>query len=135
MSAETEEDALISRFIDSVGTRQGDRYGIKLEELELILGSAHSLNTTRQEFLTALQRSLPTPRDEEPQLSERLVSDLKDALTNVIIMQTRLSDREQSLLELLHQAAEQHAVDEVRVGPEVVERWAKAVLEARRRLG
>ena len=135
MSAETEEDALISRFIDSVGTRQGERYGIKLEELELILGSAHSLNTTRQEFLTALQRSLPTPRDEEPQPSDGLVSDLKDALTNVIIMQTRLSDREQSLLELLHQAAEQHAVDEVRVGPEVVERWAKAVLEARRRLG
>ena len=137
MSAETEEDRLISRFIDSVGMRQGERYGIRLEELELILGSAHSLNTTRQELLTALQRSLPTPRDEETELSERrtLVGDLKDALTNVIIMQTRLNEREQILLELLKQAAEQHAVDEVRVGPEVVGRWAKAVLEARRRLG
>ena len=137
MSTESEEDAMVSRYIDSVGMRQGDRYEMRLEELEVILASAHRFNTTRQELLTALQRCLPTPRDDEPQLSAQrtLVSELKDALTNVIIMQTRLNGREQSLLELLKQAAEQRAIDEVRVAPEVVGRWAKAVLEARRRLG
>ena len=137
MPTESEEDAMVSRYIDSVGMRQGDRYEMRLEELEVILASAHRFNTTRQELLTALQRCLPTPRDDEPQLSAQrtLVSELKDALTNVIIMQTRLNGREQSLLELLKQAAEQQAIDEVRVAPEVVGRWAKAVLEARRRLG
>ena len=137
MSTESEEDTIVSRYIDSVGTRQGESYEMRLEELELILASAHRFNTTRQELLTALQRCLPTPRDDEPQLSaqQTLVSELKDALTNVIIMQTRLNGREQGLLELLKRAAEQQAIDEVRVAPEVVGRWAKAVLEAGRRLG
>ena len=137
MSTESEEDTIVSRYIDSVGTRQGESYEMRLEELELILASAHRFNTSRQELLTALQRCLPTPRDDEPQLSaqQTLVSELKDALTNVIIMQTRLNGREQGLLELLKRAAEQQAIDEVRVALEVVGRWAKAVLEARRRLG
>ena len=137
MSTKSEEDAMVSRYIASVGMRRGERYEMRLEELESILASAHRLNTTRQELLTALQRCLPTPRDDEPQPSaqQTLVSELKDALTNVIIMQTRMSGREQGLLELLKQAAEQKAIDEVRVAPEVVGRWAEAVLEARRRLG
>ena len=137
MTTESEEDTTVSRYIASVGMYQGERYEMRLEELELILASAHRFNTTRQELLTALQRCLPTPRDDEPRLSaqQTLVSELKDVLTNVIIMQTRLSGREQSLLELLKQAAEQQTIDEVRVAPEVVGRWAKAVLEARRHLG
>lgn len=136
MSTPTEDNALVSRYVEAVGVRQGECHAIRLEELELILASGHRLNTTRQELLTALQRAVPAPRDDEPKLAalQTLVRELKNALTNVIIMQTRLNEREKGLLELLKQAAEQQVIDAVPVDPGAVAGWAKAVLEARQRL-
>jgi hypothetical protein len=44
---------------------------------------------------------------------------IKNALTDVIIMQTRLNEREKILLELLKQSAEQQAIDGIPVEPQV----------------
>jgi len=85
------------------------------------------------ELLTALQRTVPMSKD-HTQLSpwQSHLRDLKDALTNVIIMQTRLNEREKDFLELLKESSRQQVIDVVRVDPTAVEEWAKAILEARR---
>ncbi|MCL0100029.1 hypothetical protein M1O55_04095, partial [Dehalococcoidia bacterium] len=79
---------------------------------------------------------VPMSKD-HTQLSPRQshLRDLKDALTNVIIMRTRLNEREKDFLELLMDSSKQQVIDAVRVDPTAVEGWAKAILEARRCLG
>ena len=133
MSLPTEDDTLISRYIEEVEAGQGEQYAIKLEQLELILGAGRHITMAQLELLTALQRAVPMSRD-HTQLSPRQshLRDLKDALTNVIIMQTRLNEREKDFLELLKESSKQQVIGAVRVDPTAVEEWAKAILEARR---
>ena len=136
MSLPTEDDTLISRYIEEVKASQGGQYAIKLEQLELILAVGRRITLAQLELLTALQRDVPMSKD-HTQLSPRQshLRDLKDALTNVIIMQTRLNEREKDFLELLKESSKQQVIDAVRVDPTAVEGWAKAILEARRCLG
>ena len=61
--------------------------------------SAHQRSEALIEALRALQRSAPS--NEEESLSE-----LKETLTNLIIMRTRLNERQSVLPELLREAGE-----------------------------
>lgn len=136
MSTPNGDGSVVSRFTETVGMGHGERYEIKLDELEVILSASYQLNMIRQELLTALQRSVPMLReDDTEQPTEQTLSlELKDALTNVIIMQDRLNGRDHELLELLKQAVERQAIDGVRVEPQVVRQWAWAVIQASARL-
>ena len=133
MSLPTEDDTLISRYIEEVKAGQGGQYAIKLEQLEPILAAGRSITLAQLELLTALQRAVPMPKD-HTQLSPRQshLRDLKDALTNVIIMQTRLNEREKDFLDLLIDSSKQQVIDAVQVDPTAVGGWARAILEARR---
>ena len=137
MSRPNQEDAMVSRFTESVGMHGGEGYLIRLQELELIMADGHQVNTARRELFTALQHALQAPRGDEQTLSSQQshLRDLKDSLTNIIIMQTLLSEREKDFLELLKQGTEDQTIDEVSMEPAVVGGWAKALLEAGRRLG
>lgn len=133
MSLPTEDVTLISRYIEDVKAGQGEQYRIKLKQLELILAVGHRITIAQLELLTALQRAVPTPSNHA--LLSRQQShlrDLKDVLTNVIIMQTRLNEREEDFLELLKKSSKQQSIGTVQVDPTAVEEWAKTILEARR---
>ncbi len=136
MSIPIEQDAVVSRYLEAVGTGDRKRYAISLEELQRIIAASHSINVARMDLLTALQRSVPSTGNTETSTSspQTFDAELKDALTNVIIMQTRVNEREQSFHKLLAQAIEQRTVDAVPVEPGHVEDWAKAVLEAARQI-
>ena len=136
MSTPNGDDSVVSRFTETVRMGHGERYEIKLDELEVILSASYQLNMIRQELLTALQRSVPMLREDDTEQSteQTLSLELKDALTNVIIMQDRLNGRDHELLELLKQTVERQAIDGVRVEPQVVRQWARALIQASARL-
>ena len=137
MSSPNQEDAIVSRYTESVRMPGVEDYAMGLQELKLIVEDSHRINTARLEHFTALQRALPAPRGNEHTLSSQQshLRDLRDSLTNIIIMQSRLSEREKDFLELLKQNAENQIIEGVPMEPVVVGGWAKAILEARRRLG
>lgn len=72
---------------------------VSIEDLARALEGAHRRSEALLDALRALQRA--TPSNEEESSSE-----LKETLTNLIIMRTRLNERQSALPDLLLEAAE-----------------------------
>ena len=127
-------DAIVDRYVE--GQRDGDRYYLGLDELSGLLRSSLASNNPRLGLLTALQRALPSPRGEAEELPphEGRMSALKAALTNVIIMQTRLNEREQEFSRLLGQAIDEGTTQRIEVAEEDLRGWAEAAVGAYRHL-
>ena len=102
----SDQDATGDRYVEAVGPGEAGRYSVSLGELGWLLRNSLSLNTSRLMLLTALQRGLPGAREEKKRSPEAgPAGELKGVLTNLIIMQTRLNEREADLARLLEQAA------------------------------
>ncbi len=71
---------------------------VSIEDLTRALEHAHQRSESLLEALRALQRATPA-REEESS------SELKETLTNLIIMRTRLNERQLALPDLLREAA------------------------------
>ena len=82
------------------------------------------LGEVRLGLLRALQSSLPG--SEEPGIA----AEFKELLTNLIIMETRVSDRNESLSELLKQLANVEGLDRVPVDQSVVTHAIRAIIDA-----
>ena len=127
-------DAIVDRYVE--GQREGERYYLSLDELSALLRGSLESNTPRLGLLTALQRALPSPNGkggQQPPAEERM-SVLKAALTNVIIMQTRLNEREQEFSRLLAQAADEGTTQRIEVAEENLRGWAEAAVRVYRHL-
>ncbi len=123
------------RFVEAAGPGETGRYSVSLEELGWLLSSSLHLSTFHLRLLTALQRGLPGARGEQERSSEAdPVGDLKGALTNLIIMQTRLNEREADFARLLEQAAHEGLAPRIEVDPEDVRGWAANITQAWRHL-
>ena len=72
---------------------------VSIEDLTRALERAHQRSESLLEALRALQRATPAH-------SEDSSSELKETLTNLIIMRTRLNERQTALPDLLREAAE-----------------------------
>ena len=72
---------------------------VSIEDLTRALEHAHQRSESFLEALRALQRATPAH-------SEDSSSELKETLTNLIIMRTRLNERQSALPDLLREAAE-----------------------------
>ena len=135
MSLASREESKIEQYVDAVGSRRGGGYELKAVELARLLRIEGERDAQRQELLTALQKALPLPRGEgndSPNAS--LIEELKGTLTNVIIMQTRLNERWDTLLGQLDEAAEEGMVKGIAMDPEVVRQWGRGILRACRHL-
>ena len=132
MSLSSQDEPMVERYVQAAGSKRGEHYEVRLEELSWLIRSSHEWNSRRLELLTALQRSLPLPKGEEQKDSAAvsLIEELKGALTNAIIMQSRLNDRGDELVGLVERAAREGVVQEIAVDPEVVRRWVRGVSEA-----
>jgi hypothetical protein len=129
------DDTTADRYAEAVGPGETGRYAVRLEELGWLLRSSLRLNTSRLRLLTALQRGLPEARGEQERAPEAgPVGELKGVLTNLIIMQTRLNEREADLARLLERADDQGLATRVDVDPDDVRGWASNIARAWRHI-
>ena len=121
MSTQDQQEGLISAYLQAAGAQDGERYIISAEELAWLLGHTAQLSAASLRMLTALQHALPQTGPAQ---------ELKETLTNVIIMQTRLKEREESLANAVRDAAKSGAVHGVPIDVENIRELAKGILQA-----
>ena len=87
---------------------------VPIDDLARALELAHQRSEALLESLRALQKAVPAHEDESS-------SELKETLTNLIIMRTRLNERQSALPDLLREAAGQ-GMDSVVLSDDVPDR-------------
>ena len=95
--------SVAAQYVGAAGRDVDGRYQLPLDELVWLVEHSTRLGELRLELLRALQTALP--KSDEP----GSVAELKDLLTNLIIMQTRVAgqgERLPELLALLHESGE-----------------------------
>ena len=130
MSAE--EETVGSRYVEAAGSVYQGRYAIRAEELSWLLDATRQFNSHRLKLLTSLQRALPAAKGDagDGDAPGDPVGDLKGLLTNVIIMQTRLDERDAGLVDLLTKATEGGLLESTAVDAEDVRQLADSVVQA-----
>ena len=96
------------------------------DELTWLLRASWRWNSLRLGLLRALQTSLPGDDD--------VTGDLKATRTNLIIMQTRLNEREQGFADALDEAVKAGAAVEAALDQDDLDRWTQSIVEAHRRI-
>ena len=115
------------RYASAVGSTKDDGYRIDVAELARLTGHVGRLNAARLETLKSLQSALPRE-------DEGAVSELKELLSQIIIMQTRLAGREESLDELLEELVRLGGTGDVALDEVVISGAATEILRAAERV-
>ena len=99
MSRSREDEALVEAYVQACTSENNSKFSVGAKEVAWLLRTTLHWNTLRLELLTALRKMPQHRKHSSPDTGpkSRLLTDLKDILTNVIIMQTRLNERESSL--------------------------------------
>ena len=95
------------RYVEAAGESADGRYRLGSDELLWLIDHATALSALRLELLQAVQSAL-SGSDAEGEVAE-----LKDMLTNLIIMQSRLAGRDQQLIALLANVADSDNLNSV----------------------
>jgi hypothetical protein len=106
-----------------------DDGGMGVDELAWLLERTYEWGAFRLRLLTALQQAVDRA-DEDSAAGQ-----LKATLSNLIIMQTRIREREGGLVELLRQAEGESAVAPVMVAADELRAFAESVVGASGHLG
>ena len=110
------------RYVDAA--LGSDGAGIGVGELSWLLERTYEWGSFRLRLLAALQKAVDRADDDSA------VGQLKGALTNLIIMQTRIREREGGLAEMLRQAEAESAVGPVMVEADELCSFAESVAGA-----
>lgn len=102
------DQLLIDLYLNAAGQQDAGRFTLTSGELAWLLRHVSEWNIIRLRLLTALQHALPTS-----QAQDKAAQELKETLTNVIIMQTRLREREEALVRQLEAAAQSGSIRSV----------------------
>ena len=127
MSSQNEE-SLTSLFLQNAGAHSEGRYRLELDHLAWLIDHCTRLGALRLELLRDLQAALPRSDDEDGE------SELKELLTNLIIMQTRLADREASLHDAMASLTDESRLDPVAVDEELLRDAIAHILDASARV-
>ena len=122
----SEDGGALDGYVD--GALGPDGGGMSVDELTWLIERTNEWCAFRLRLLTALQKAVE--RADEGSVAGQL----KETLTNLIIMQTRIREREDGLAELLRQAEGESAVGPVMVGAGELRAFAESVLGAFRHL-
>ena len=95
-----DHESVADRYLEKATDIVAGHRGLAVEELEWLLDHTTRLNGLRFELLRALQAALPGHR------ANQQIADFKEILTDLIIMQSRSSGREEALRQRLGQAVE-----------------------------
>ena len=110
------------RYVDAA--LGSDGAGIGVDELSWLLERTFEWGSFRLRLLAALQKAVDRADDDSA------AGQLKGALTNLIIMQTRIREREGGLGEMLRQAEAESAVGPVMVEADDLCSFAESVAGA-----
>lgn len=117
-------ETVTDRYLRAIGRTADDRYQLSADQLLWLIGHSTRLGGQRLELLRALQSGLP--RSEKP----GPLADLKELLTDLIIMQSRLAGREEQLQDLLRQLVEAKLLDPVAVDEALLKNMVQEILQA-----
>jgi len=112
----------VGKYVDAALGEDGA--GIGVGELSWLLERTYEWGAFRLRLLTALQKAVDRADDDSS------AGQLKGALTNLIIMQTRIREREGGLAEMLRQADGESAVGSVGVDADDLRAFAESVAGA-----
>ena len=88
--------SVADQYLGAGGSSDGEGYRLALEEVAWFLGHASNLNATRLELLRSLQTALPGAG-----------GDLKELLTDLIVMESRVAGRGERLQSLMAELKEE----------------------------
>ena len=121
----TANDAEIvaERYLRASGRSEGEAYRLTLDELAWLVAHASRLSATRLELLRSLQTVLPGAGGE-----------LKELLTDIIIMESRLAGRGERLQGLVAELKDDSPPDGVPVDEQRLREAVVEILEAAARV-
>ena len=120
----TDNETVIDSFLAAVGADEDGRYVLRAEVLARLVRLLTDLGELRLGLLTGLQNALPRADEDSP------VEELKETLTNLIIMQSRTAGREAGVAQNILDLALAGEVQPVTVDPDKVRRGLTSLLEA-----
>ncbi len=127
MSSQNEESPT-TLFLRNAGAPSEGRYRLGLDHLAWLIDHCTRLGALRLELLRGLQAALPKSDDGDS------VTELKELLTNLIIMQTRLADREASLHDALKRLVDDSQLDAVLLDEELLKEAIQQIIDAPNRI-
>ena len=116
------------RYLDVAGAAGGEAYSLAAEHMLWLVEHATEASGMRLELLRALQTALAASNEPGP------VVELKELLTDLIIMQSRLQGREEKLAALLRQVVEQDAPKGVPIEKAKLQSGIRSILDAAARI-
>ena len=119
-----DQESVGSRYLSEAGPAVDGWLQLAVDELRWLVEHSTQLGERRLELLQALQAALPRAEDGGS------LAELKELLTDVIIMQTRLADRNRRLNKQLNQVVDAGLPDRVPVDEAAVRDAIEAVLRA-----
>ena len=118
---------MASSYTANVGITVGDSYEITWEELAWLVGHTNSMAEARLDLLKSLQAALPSQEAGD-------IADLKELLSNLIIMQSRLAGREKELDESLSALSGNPPVSHIASNQDTISSVATEILNAAQRI-
>ena len=122
------EGSLTTLFMQSAGTSSEGRYRLGLDHLTWLIDHCTRLGALRLELIRGLQTALPKSDDGDS------LTELKELLTNLVIMQTRLADREASLQDALSRLVDDSRLDAVFLDEELLRETIQQIVDASARV-
>ncbi len=120
-------ESVSSLYSDNVGITKGDSYRIAWQELAWLVSHASSMAEARLDLLKSLQTALPSQDSGD-------IADLKELLSNLIIMQSRLAGREEELDGALSLLSGNPPVSHVALNQDTISSVATEILSAAHRI-
>ena len=102
-------ESIASHYVRTIGRTVDEEYWLEINHLVWLLGHCTRFGGLRLKLLRVLQSSLSSSGE------TGTAGELKELLTNLIIMETRVSDRNERLSELLKDMTEAGGLDRVSV--------------------
>ena len=118
------EESLTTLILQKAGEPGEGPYRLRLDHLVWLIDHCARLGVLRLELLKGLQGALSKSDDQD------VVTELKELLTNLIIMQTRLSDREDSLNDALRKLVENSRLTSVLLDEELLTETIQKIVDA-----
>ena len=116
-------ESIASRYVRTVGRTAGERYQLDIDHFVWLLGHCTRFSGLKLELLRSLQSALSGSGE------TGTVVELKELLTNLIIMETRVSDRKERLSELLKEITGGGGLDRVPVDQVALTDAIQAIIE------
>lgn len=117
------ENTTANEFADRVGKTDDETYSIAWGEMAKLIAHANRLGAAKLAMLRSLQSALPRGAGDQ-------AADLKELLSNIIIMQTRLAEREAQLNESISALSSNPPVSRVTSDRDAIAAAAEEILSA-----